>query len=180
MVTVELNETHKNQLLEFCESCAEKGYKNNDSLDSMKYQWCLDNGGTWYGSFIGNKLIAVSGVHNFPEISPNAVRVLFRGAQIVNPYAGLTKHHMSSIPFRDHLPLAIEKYENKQLYITSNITNDASGRMNMVHQIMHRLRSQGILTLIVESMELFYTEQSVWRINKESYLNVRERLIQTV
>jgi len=95
---------------------------------------------------------------------------------VFNPYRGLTKYHMNSIPFRDHLPLAIEKFSEKQLYITSNVTHDASGKMNMIHQVMQKLRSHGILTLTVESMELFYTEQSVWRVNKDTYLNVRSKV----
>jgi hypothetical protein len=176
METVRLTEIHKTSLLEFCDVCSRKGYNNNSSLKSMKYDWCLENNGVWYGTLDSNKIISVSGVHDFPEIGQNSVRVLFRGAQISSPYKGLGKHHMNSIPFRDHLPLAIKDYANKDLFLTTNVTHDASGKMNKVHQTMQRLCSLGLLTLVSESMELFYTEQAVWQINKESYLNARNKI----
>ena len=35
-------------LKRFCDKCNELGYKNNDSLKAMKYEWLLEQGGVWH------------------------------------------------------------------------------------------------------------------------------------
>ena len=158
------------ELIEFCEICKSKGYKNNESLKAMKFDFA-DFWGAWHN----NKLVAVAGAHTLPEVSQNAIRVLFRGCQIQEVYRGLGKYHMNSIGFRDILPVQIEAYKDKDLYITTNVHNDASGRMNRTHKAMKLLDKDGILTYSHDT-ELYFTEQSVWKVNKEKYNEIRHRL----
>ena len=51
------------ELEEFIAECDKLGYKNNNSLKSLKFDWCLENG-MWHGTFKDGKLIAISGIHS--------------------------------------------------------------------------------------------------------------------
>ena len=169
-----IEEKHLSELSVFCIKCQVLGYNNNSSLQAMKYEWCKDWGEYW-GAWIDNRLVAVAGAHPLPEVGPNAMRVLFRGCQVDDLYTGLSKTHMNSIPFRDILPHQIEAYPDKDLYITTNVSHDASGRMNRTHKVMKLLDKLGIVQYNC-TMELYYTEQSVWKLNVERYNEVRRRL----
>jgi hypothetical protein len=158
----------------FCIKCQVFGYENNSSLKAMKYEWCKEWGEYW-GAFVDKRLVAVAGAHPLPEVGPNAMRVLFRGCQVDELYKGLGKYHMNSIPFRDILPYQIAAYPDKDLYITTNVTHDASGRMNRTHRVMKLLDKLDIVQYN-GNMELYYTEQSVWKLNVEKYNEVRRRL----
>ena len=160
---------------EFCVECDKLGYKNNNSLKAMKYDWCMSIGDYW-GAWHNESLIAVAGAHPLPEVSENAIRVLFRGCQTESPYRGLNGSHMNSVPMRDILPHQIKQYEDNDLYITTNISHDASGHMHKTHRVMQLLEKKGIVDLHIESMNLFNTDQSVWKLNKDRYNEVRYRL----
>ncbi len=170
-----LNQWTVQSLTQFCKDCDALGYHNNNSLKAMKYDWCKDIGEFW-GAWYNEKLIAVAGAHPLPDISENAIRVLFRGCQIESPYKGLNASHMNSVPFRDILPYQIKMYKENDLFITTNINHDASGHMHKTHRVMQLLEKKGIVDLHIESMELWYTNQSVWKLNKEKYNEVRHRL----
>ena len=170
-----LNQSTLDQVKKFCLSCDELGYGNNNSLKAMKFEWCKEIGEFW-GAWYKEQLIAVAGAHPLPEIGQNAVRVLFRGCQLYSPYQGLNASHMNSVPMRDILPLQIEMYKDNDLYITTNINYDASGHMHRTHRVMQLLAKKGIVDLHTESTELFYSEQSVWQLNKERYDEVRRGL----
>lgn len=159
---------------DFCKICEMHGYNNNSSRKAMKYEWCKDWGEYW-GAYYADELIAVAGAHPLPEVGPNAVRVLFRGCQIVDLHKGLSKNHMNSIPFRDILPYQIKAYPDKDLYITTNVSHDASGKMNRTHKAMKLLDKVGIVSY-TSTIELYYTEQSIWKLNVGRYNEVRSKL----
>lgn len=170
-----LNQWTMDQLKQFCLVCDTLGYRNNNSLASMKYEWCKGIGEYW-GAWHNESLIAVAGAHPLPEVSDNAIRVMFRGCQLTSPYKGLNASHMNSVPMRDILPLQIEMYKDKDLYITTNINYDASGHMHRTHRVMKLLEKKGIVNLHTENMELWYSEQSVWKLNKDRYNEIRRGL----
>ena len=155
----------------FCEVCKSKGYKNNESIKAMKFDFA-----DFWGAWKNGELIAVAGCHPLPEVGPNAVRVLFRGCQITDPYKGLNKHHMNSIGFRDILPEQIKHNQGKDLYITTNVYHDASGKMNRTHKAMRLLDKEGILSY-TNDIELYFTLQSIWKVNIEEYMKVRSRYV---
>ncbi len=159
----------------FCKVCKDKGYQNNSSYKAMKYDWCKEVGEYW-GAYYNDQLVAVAGCHPLPEVSSNAVRVLFRGCQIIDPYKGLNKHHMSSIGFRNILPEQIKFNKGKDLYITTNVYHDASGKMNRTHKAMRLLDKEGILSY-TKDIELYFTMQSIWKVNIDEYIKVRSQYV---
>ena len=92
----ELLDSDLNKLQIFCDECKSLGYNNNASFDSIK----LAKMKMPYGKyFIGiddskDKIFNLAGVHHLPEVSNNAWRCLFRGAQVpgYNLSKGLTKN----------------------------------------------------------------------------------------
>ena len=80
------------QVLDYIDACKKLGFKNNSSLDAMKWQWCLDTG-AWYATRKQDTIISITGVHVFKD----GYRALFRGAQIeTRPVAGLNRYQMQS------------------------------------------------------------------------------------
>jgi|TARA_B110000238_G_C16095173_1_gene425764 hypothetical protein len=154
-------------LTAFIDECKKLGYKNNDSLERMNFYKTLNEGGKWFATFVDDKIVGVSGVHEFR----GGVRALYRGAQLYSRPGGLSKNHMNCWMFYYHLPLVIES-TTEPIYITTNTENDASGSMLRLNKLYYILEKRGIVDHISEE-ELFGVEQNVWRLNKETYLNAR-------
>lgn len=155
-------------VLKFCEECDVLGYKNNNSLKAMKFEWCTDTGGAWWGAYDGDAIVSMAGIHPFED----GYRTMFRGAQTTSAIAGLSKTHMTSIPWRYIMPEQIAWAQSNNpdapLYITTNISNDASGKMNRTHRLFKLLEKQGIVDYVRDD-EIFYTMQSVWKLNIGPY-----------
>jgi len=163
------------ELVLFCKKCKDLGYKNNSTLKEMRWEKTKDWGEYW-GAWQNNTLIAVAGAHPLPEVDSNAIRVLFRGCQLYSPHLGISPSHMNSVPFRDILPYQIEKYRDYDLYITTNITRDNSGKMQRSHRAMKLLSKKKIVDLHIKEATIYNTNQSVWKLNKDNYFEVRHRL----
>lgn len=153
----------------FCESCSHLGYNNNSSLKAMKYDWCLDNGGAWWGYYRQNKLVSIAGSHPFKD----GFRFLFRGAQLVTASSYLSKKHLTSIPWAIIMPEQISwasgvLTEETPAYITTNISHDESGKMNRTHQVLQLLKKQHIVEYIKDE-EIYGVIQSIWRLNIGEY-----------
>lgn len=169
--TYKIDQTHNDLIENFCEKCNRLGFKNNNSLKAMKYDWCIDQGGAWFGTFKNNILISLSGIHPFRD----GFRALFRGAQLEhNPIAGLNRYQLQSYPIYAQLPLQIEYADNLPVYITTNIEHDASGRMNRIHKSFKIMEQNGLVTH-EDDEYLFYTWQSVWKLNILKYQKIREK-----
>jgi len=179
---LELNQTYLKLIEEFCESCGRYGYKNNSSIDLMKFGGEYDLGEVprFWGAVINNKLISVSGCHHWKTVDgiPNMMRCLFRSATLPehqNIIPGLSKHHMNSLPFSAMLPYQIDSglaEGVRHFYITtSNSDHDASGKMKRTHKVMQLLEKNSIVKYAGD--EIFYsTPQTKWEINVENYLEV--------
>ena len=160
----------------FCKEAEELGYTNNSSLKAMKYEWCKEQG-EYFCAIKGNDIVAVSGCHPLPEIGPNAWRVMFRGAQLpgYNKSFGLNKYHMSAITWREILPAQIQFCDTDELYITTNVDYDASGKMNKIHRLFKSLHKLGMVDY--QGREFLYqTEQSVWKLNINEYTKRRNMI----
>ena len=85
---------------------------------------------------------------------------------------------MSSYPFAEQLPKQIEWAQIKSndsdvpIYITTNIDNDASGKMLRINKLFRILEKQKIVDFIGEE-SVYYTKQSVWELNKKEYYGHR-------
>ena len=144
MDIVPIDETLYDKLQIFCNECNKLGYKNNASFKAMKLEWCK-NWGEYYCAIKDNKIIAVAGCHPLPEISKNGWRILFRGCELpkTSPYKGLNKGNWNTITWRNFIPVFIDYCPSKELYITTNISNEHSSKAP--NQLMV-LAEQGIQT----------------------------------
>lgn len=176
VITVSYSSEHQNSLKEFCRKAEQQGFKNNQSLEAMRLDWCLDNGGQFFLTYIDDQLASVSGCHPLPEVG-DYYRVLFRGVTLVeyqNYYKVPSKTHMGSIPFYDHLPLEIA-WAKKEVVVTTNWNNpDGIASMSHSHRVFKLLEKQGLVDCVCEKINLFNTDQSVWKINQEQYFKARQ------
>ncbi len=161
-------------LTNFLKLCKHMGFANNENLTALKWQWLVDNNGSWWGTVLNGNIIAVSGVHPFKD----GYRTLFRGVQTFQRPAGLNKYHMSSYGFAEHLPRQIEWAQvmsndtDVPIYITTNVDNDASGKMLRVNKIFNILEKQKIVDFVGEE-DVYYTKQNIWKLNKKEYYGHR-------
>jgi hypothetical protein len=156
------------ELLSFIDECDDLNYTNNSSLKALKFEWCLNTGGMWYATADQNKIISLSGIHPFKD----GYRVLFRGAQLYPRPIGINRYHLQSHCWYYQLPLQLEFAKAKPVYITTNIENDASGKMTRIDKTFHHLAKSKIVSHVTAE-EVFYTLQNVWLLNKENYNAIR-------
>lgn len=155
-------------LNDFISSCDELGYKNNNSLKAIKWDWCLENG-AWFATFENTRMVSLSGIHTFKD----GYRALFRGAQLYPRQIGINKYHMQSYCFHSQLPHQIAYADSKPIYITTNFENDASGKMIRIDRTFRLLEKTGLVEY-VSTEEVFYVQQNIWRLNVECYNTIRK------
>jgi len=184
-VTKELTSVDEN-LKKFLQKCDDKKFSNNNTLDSMKFDWCLDVGGMWFATYRNNDIISLSGIHPWENgrhfgTSERSWRALFRGVQIESNSIGLNKHHMQSYCFHSQLPLQIDwvmrqsvNPNNEYIYITTNTENDASGKMTRINKTFFHLEKQDLVKHRGVS-EVYNVDQTVWELNIEKYNEIRKR-----
>jgi len=172
-----LQDKHLDMLQVFCNKCKELGYQNNQSFQAMKLLWCKSQG-EYFCAVKDNEIVAVAGCHPLPEVSPNAWRIMFRGCELPmqDTFTGLGKGDWNSITQREMIPKFIEYCPTDELYITTNTYHEHSnGKAARNHKLMGLLARQGILDKHGEMM-LYYTEQTVWKLNIEEYTRRRNKL----
>ena len=59
--------TNSPELETFMQECDNRNYTNNNSLKALKFEWCMETGGSWWGSYNNNRLVALSGIHPFKD-----------------------------------------------------------------------------------------------------------------
>ena len=162
----------------FCKKVEELGYTNNASLKAMKYDWCKELG-EYFCAIKDDIIIAVAGCHPLPEVAHDAWRIMFRGCELpgASPYKGLNKGDWNSITQRDFIPVFIEYCPTKNLYMTTNISNEHSGKALRNHKIMNILSKQKDAYIdYTGDMVLFNTDQTIWKLNINQYLSRRNKL----
>jgi hypothetical protein len=172
---------HKTDLEDFCFKCGQLGYHNNSSLTAMKLDWCIDNGGQVFLTYLDDTLIGLSGCHPLPQIGNDVFRLLFRGVELPeyrNLFGIVSKTHMASLPFYYHVPLGVEwgkKFNATKFVVTTNWSNpDGITSMSKSHRVFQLLEKQGLVSCLEENISLFNTEQSVWNLNLEKYFIARD------
>ena len=177
MKIVKINTNVHSQLEEFCKECKNLGYANNSNFEAMKLEWCKQRGEYWC-AIKDDKIVAVAGCHPLPEVGPNAWRILFRGCELPqnDTFKGLGKGDWNSITQREFIPVMINWCPSDQLYITTNTYHEHSnGKASRNHRLMGLLAKQKILDKHSEMM-LYYTEQTVWKLNIKEYTRRRSLL----
>ena len=164
-------------LYDFLQQCSEHGYKNNDTLSNLKFDWCMDIGGAWFATYKDNKIISLSGIHPWA----NGWRALFRGVQTEARPIGLNRHHMQSYCFYSQLPLQMKfafgntvDFSNDFVYITTNTETDASGKMTRINKTFYHLERLGLVKNLGEH-EIYNVNQNTWILNVDTYNKIRNR-----
>lgn len=155
--------------------CKSQNYTNNVSLQTMKWDWCP----YWCGALINEKIVSIAGAHPLPEISKNAYRLLFRGAQLPGYSLGCGRDMFKTgIQLPHLLPLQIEWVKSinnsPELYISTNINPGAAKSKRMNDVMMPLLAKRGIWHL-ERTMILYNVPQNVWRINIDRYTEERNK-----
>ena len=161
----------------FCNKAKELQYQNNVSLAAMKYEWCKAQG-EYFCAIRDDEIVAVAGCHPLPEVGPNAWRIMFRGCELpqTDTFKGLGKGDWNSITQREMIPRFIEWCPSDELYLTTNTDHEHSnGKASRNHRLMGLLAKQGILDKHSD-ITLYYTEQTVWKLNILEYTTRRNRL----
>ena len=171
-----LNDGDYRELEKFCLICKSLGLENNKDAKSIK----LDKMIMPYGQyFIGwdndnNSIWNLAGVHHLPELGDNVWRVLFRGAQLPGYTLGVGKDFLKiSYHWRYFLPLQInfikKQYPDSKFVISTNIKNPTAGKSDQLNKkLMPLLVNRGIISLLKEDFDLFYTKQNIWLINDQN------------
>jgi hypothetical protein len=180
ITTVGFTFDHLKSVEEFCQACKLVGYKNNDSVKSMRLDWCLKLGGQFFLTYFDGKLISLSGCHPLPEAGENIYRILFRGATLPgyqNLHGTLSKTHMNSIPFYYHVPRQVNwanTLGHNTYAITTNHSNkDSIQSMSKSHRVLGLLEKQNLVTCLQHDLWLFNNVQSVWSLNLDTYFTAR-------
>lgn len=181
LTTYRYDNSHYADLNQFCIQCGELGYTNNSSLQAIKLEWCLDQGGQFFLTYYNNTLICISGCHPLPQAGNNIFRLLFRGIELPeyrNIFGVTSKTHMASIPFYYHTPLGVEWARAQgasKFVITTNWSNpDGIASMSKSHRVFQLLARQQLVSCLEERVMLFETEQSIWELNLKNYFLARE------
>ena len=177
MIIVPITDELIPELEIFCKKCYHLGYINNETLKAMKYEWCKEQG-EYFCAIMGNDIVAVAGCHPLPEVSENAWRIMFRGCELPqqDTFKGLGKGDWNSITQREMIPKFIEWCPSDELFLTTNIDHEHSnGKAARNHRLMGLLAKQGILDKHCD-MELYYTAQTIWKLNIDEYTERRNKL----
>lgn len=173
----------------FCNKCKDLGLVNNSSFQAIK----LDKMKMPYGQyFIGydyrtQEIWNLAGVHQLPEISPNAWRCLFRGAQLPG-YAMqsmLSKNMLKTsyqMTFVLHWQIEFIKmrYPNAEFYTsTNNLKNENVPVKSQVldQRVNPLLQKQGIFEKIYDDFLLYNTSQSIWRVHPDALTQERNKVL---
>lgn len=177
MIITTITDELISKLEKFCSKAKSLGYENNSSLKAMKFDWCK-NIGEYFCAINNDEIVAVAGCHPLPEVSEQGWRILFRGCELphTDTFNGLGKGDWNSITQREIIPRFIEYCPSNELYITTNIHHEHSnGKSARNHKLMGLLAKQKILDKHSDMM-LYYTEQTVWKLNIEEYTRRRNSL----
>lgn len=167
-------------LTEFYAEAERRGFVNNSSQKAMID--CFRTEIAWKAWILYQDQQAIGSVvaHTFDEMGPNAYRVLSRTCTFgtARPHGGLitprrliAEHQNLTDQFL--LPACIEWAGKENIYATSNDSPYASQRLVHRHYFP-TLEKIGIVTRIGE-IHYRYTDQTVWQIHADKFLENLER-----
>ncbi len=157
------------ELFDFAAIASEQGIVNNASIAAMKIgKWGTE---AWWATWHNNTIISISGCHEFNNFENGCWRLMVRTAtlkQFRGKAPGSIKTIKTDFNWGHILPYQIEYAKSKgakRLVFTTNSSTDGdlnSYRTNRV--VASVLETQGIVKLIAEHVEIFYTRQNVWEL----------------
>ena len=159
-------------LEDFCNKCAALGYTNNSSIDKLKFDFVKENNGIYHYAFLNNVLVSLAGCHHLPQVSDTAYRIAYRGVQLpgVDTYKGLSRNHFNAIPWRVLLNYQIDHCQQigGTEFFTSTNVKDEFGRIPKTNKMMQYISQKGIM-IPFGTINIFNTDQRLWKLNLEKY-----------
>lgn len=185
-----LQDNDKDKLIVFCNECAELGYQNNSSLDAIKFSKMHLPYGQYFIAVDTekDKIVNLAGVHHLPEVAENAWRCLFRGAQLPGYTLGnsLSKNifklgYQLSYILPMQMNFIKKNFPDPEFYMSSNSpsnANDPAGKSIRMDRLMRNtLLKNGVIKEYAAEFELFYTKQSIWKIDVKRYWEERNKVL---
>jgi hypothetical protein len=160
------------EIFTFSKKCADQGLINNASPAAMKIgRWGKDNE-AWWCTWIDGEIVSISGCCTFDEYRPDYWRLMFRTATL-KEYRGKAPGSIRTIKTDFNwgyiLPYQYEfaKSKAKKLVFTTNSTSDGERNSYRTDRAIRKvLEPQGIVKLVEQDVEIFYTKQNVWELLK--------------
>lgn len=175
---VQYNEKyHYSDLTNFCCQAELDGLENNSSIDKLK----LRNNYALFLIYYHNKIISMSYVQNLNEYYPDTWRCFTRTAT-------LKEYRSKFIPFNRNLISAagINSYSlihqveyaqthgAKQIIFTTNSNGNGYSGSNKMNSFLFKIVKDDPRFSFLEEKEIYYTKQSVWRLNYKDIFNLKD------
>jgi len=148
-----LNDTHVFQVHEFCDKCRKLNYVNNLSFAAMKWDFA-----TWFAHFINDKIVSLSGVHEFLD----GYRVMFRGATL----PGTANRILNKDQAYAQMDYINNIHGESIFYFTLNCDDNTGVKSNRLRKYVRSGKgwpgSEYIRTDII-----YGVNQEIWKINEK-------------
>lgn len=159
---------------DFFTECSDRGFKNNTSISSTKFDYFEHS--AFFAGIHNNKIKVFSGVHNFDYDGKRFWRILFRGVTLYdNTFKPLTSRNLrvSSINVGVCAVLQmrwVERHFVDPVFVmTSNdllLSDDIAGRSHVVDRILKAKLVKG-WTPLYQKINYLNTIQNVWLTDKD-------------
>jgi len=166
-----LEDKHIPMIKQFCKKCKALGWKNNQSIEAMRYNRVNRTGGAFLGLF-DEELVGVAGYLPLPEIDSNAWRIFYRSATLPGKGPNKGLHRGTGPRGRMFIDKFIENLPNAELYVTTNLANDEYEHILRYHKSMEiesRMKDAYISKLCETSID--NAVQAVWKLDVQKYLD---------
>lgn len=178
----------------FIKKCRRIGYRDHRDIKQLEINKTInERWGKFFYTYKGQNIIALSGCHEFSFLQfyddkskyIEGMRICFRGAQLPgeDTYKKLSKYHMNSIPFREHVPLAIEWGKSlgyNRFFITThnwhgnpaNLYRGPSKTQNRTNKVMKLLCKMKVVNNCGDHFIRNYN-QTIWELNQDEYFRLQ-------
>ena len=162
-------ESMNSALSRFFSDCNTDGIKNNSSFEAMKVNRFTDE--AWWGVFVDNRLVSVSGCHQSSFLSEKSWRVLFRSATLrgFKAKAGsFSKDLNHEFCWTYMLPLQISYAQARgadTLFFSTNA--DQGGDLNSFKTdrfVKNVLFKKGTVKLAHKNILFYGVQQNIWEL----------------
>lgn len=165
----------------FCSKCKDLGYKNNENFSALKLDKIVMPYGQYFIAVKDDEIFSLAGVHRFEEVSNNAWRCLFRGAQLPGHTPKWSMNIFNSgIHFTYFLYEQIKFIQSfdttAEFYISTNLNSDTGAKSHRMNNIMMpRIAKLGVWHLFKENVLIYNVPQNLWKVDVETYLRLRNQ-----
>lgn len=143
--------------------------KNNESIESMKIgRWGNE---AWWCTWHNNKIISISGCHNYDEYEKNCWRLMVRTATL-KEFRGRAPGNFRQIKndfnwgfiLPEQVKYAKSKGAEKLIFTTNSNSVGDPNSVRTNKTVTRALEPQGLVKLLDTDVDIFYTKQNVWQI----------------